>query len=201
VGSCGMTNDLGVLRIGTSPRHTAEKDDLVEGCRRKDPDAQRLLFERYKSRVFRLAMFISRNSADAAEITQDVFFKLFSGLPGFRGEAAFDTWLYRIVSNACRDHARKSRRFLLLDSLFWSSRAGQVMAPARGLSLDQAREVVRSAIASLPEKFRIPIVLRYVEDLSYEEISKVLECPSGTVAARLSKAHKMLAEKLARLRR
>jgi RNA polymerase sigma-70 factor, ECF subfamily len=201
VGSCGMTNDLGVLRIATSRQHTAEKDDLVEGCRRQDPDAQRLLFERYKSRVFRLAMFISRNSADAAEITQDVFLKLFSGLPGFRGEAAFDTWLYRIVSNACRDHARKSRRFLLLDSLFWSSRAGQVMPPAHGLSLDQAREVVRSAIASLPEKFRIPIVLRYVEDLSYEEISKVLECPSGTVAARLSKAHKMLAEKLARLRR
>jgi RNA polymerase sigma-70 factor (ECF subfamily) len=198
---CGVSNDLGVLKIGTGPQDTAEEDDLVEGCRQQDPDAQRLLFQRYKSRVFRLAMFISRNSADAAEITQDVFIKVYSGLPQFRGEAAFDTWLYRIVSNACRDHARKSRRFLWLDSAFWSSRANQVVPPEHGLSLEQAREVVRSAIASLPEKFRIPVVLRYVEDLSYEEISKVLGCPSGTVAARLSRAHKMLAGKLAKLRR
>jgi RNA polymerase sigma factor (sigma-70 family) len=167
----------------------------VEGCRKQDPDAQRLLFQQYRSRVYRLAMFISRDSADAAEITQDVFIKVYSGLPQFRGEATFDTWLYRIVSNACRDHARKSRRFLLLDSAFWFSRASQVVPP------NGTREAVRSAIASLPERFRIAVVLRYVEDLSYEEISKVLDCPSGTVAARLSRAHKMLAGKLAGLRR
>jgi RNA polymerase sigma-70 factor (ECF subfamily) len=196
-----MTNDLGVLRIEKSSPHAAEEDDLVERCRKQDPDAQRLLFERYQSRVFRLAMFMSRNSADAAEITQDVFFKLYSGLPQFRGEATFDTWLYRIVSNACRDHARKSRRFLLLDSAFWSSRTSQVVPPEHGAGPNGTREVVRSAIASLPEKFRVPVVLRYVEDFSYEEISKVLDCPSGTVAARLSRAHKMLAGKLARLRR
>lgn len=198
---CGITNDLGVFGIEKSSQHTADEDDLVEGCRKQDPDAQRLLFQRYKSRVYRLAMFISRNSADAAEITQDVFFKVYSGLPQFRGEATFDTWLYRIVSSACRDHARKSRRFLLLDSAFWSSRATQAMPPEHGVQPNGAREAVRSAIASLPEKFRIPVVLRYVEDLSYEEISKILDCPSGTVAARLSRAHKMLAGKLARLRK
>lgn len=196
-----MTNDLGVLRTGKSSQHTADEGDLVERCRKQDPEAQRRLFQRYRSRVFRLAMFMSRNSADAAEITQDVFFNVYSGLPRFRGEATFDTWLYRIVRNACRDHARKSRRFLLLDSAFWSSRTSQVVAPEHGAPSNGAREVVRSAIASLPEKFRIPVVLRYVEDLSYEEISEVLDCPPGTVAARLSRAHKMLAGKLARLRR
>jgi RNA polymerase sigma-70 factor, ECF subfamily len=196
-----VTNDLGFLRIEKSSQHTAEEDDLVEGCRRQDPDAQRLLFQQYRSRVYRLAMFVSRNSADAAEITQDVFFKVYSGLPRFRGEATFDTWLYSIVSNACRDHARKSRRFLLLDSAFWFSRASPVVPPEHGVPPNGASEAVRSAIASLPEKFRIPVVLRYVEDLSYEQISKVLDCPSGTVAARLSRAHKMLAGKLARLRR
>jgi RNA polymerase sigma-70 factor, ECF subfamily len=201
VSYCGITNDLGVLRIEKSSQHTAEEDDLMEGCRKQDPDAQRLLFQQYRSRVYRLAMFISRNSADAAEITQDVFLKVYSGLPQFRGEATFNTWLYRIVSNACRDHARKSRRFLLLDSAFWFSRVSQVVPPEHGVPPNGAREAVRNAIASLPEKFRIPVVLRYIEDLSYEEISKVLDCPSGTVAARLSRAHKMLAGKLARLRR
>lgn len=199
--SCGVTNGLGALKKEAGSQHAAEENDLVEGCRQQDPDAQRLLFQRYKSRVYRLAIFMSRNSADAAEITQEVFIKVYSALPQFRGEATFDTWLYRIVSNACRDHARRSRRFLLLDFAFWSSRARQEAPPEHGLSLNQVREVVRSAIASLPEKFRIPVVLRYVEDLSYEEISKVLHCPPGTVAARLSRAHKMLAGKLARLRR
>ena len=198
---CGMTNDLGVLGIGKSSQDAAEDDDLMEGCRKQDPEAQRLLFQRYRGRVYRLAMFMSRNSADAAEITQDVFFKVFSGLPRFRGEATFDTWLYQIVRNACRDHARKSRRFLFLDSAFWSSSASRVVPPEHRTPPNGTREVVRSAIASLPETFRIPVVLRYVEDLSYEEISKVLDCPPGTVAARLSRAHKMLAGKLARLRR
>lgn len=198
---CGMTNDLEALRIGKSSQDALEDDALMEGCRKQDPEAQRLLFERYQSRVYRLAMFMSRNSADAAEITQDVFLKVLSGLPRFRGEAKFDTWLYRIVSNACRDHARKSWRILFLDSAFWSSSASRVVPADHRTPPNGTREVVRSAIASLPETFRIPVVLRYVEDLSYEDISKVLDCPPGTVAARLSRAHKMLAGKLARLRR
>jgi RNA polymerase sigma-70 factor (ECF subfamily) len=126
---------------------------------------------------------------------------VFSGLPRFRGEAKFDTWIYRIVSNACQDHARKSRRCLFLDSAFWSSSASQAAPPEHRTLPNGTREVVRSAIASLPEKFRVLVVLRYVEGLSYEEISKVLDCPAGTVAARLSRAHKVLAGKLARLRR
>jgi RNA polymerase sigma-70 factor (ECF subfamily) len=196
-----MTNDLGVLGIGRSSQDAAQDDDLMEGCRKQDPEAQRLLFQRYQSRVYRLAMFMSRNSADAAEITQDTFFKVFFGLPAFRGEATFDTWLYHIVRNTCRDHARKSRRFLCLDSAFWSRSASRAAPPEHRTPPNGTREVVRSAIASLPEKFRIPVVLRYVEDLSYEEIGKVLDCPAGTVAARLNRAHKMLAGKLARLRR
>jgi RNA polymerase sigma factor (sigma-70 family) len=78
--------------------------------------------------VFRIACFMSRNSADAAEITQEAFCKVYSDFHQFRGDASFDTWIYRIVSNIAVDRARRSRRLLVLESLFWS--CGESRSPS-----------------------------------------------------------------------
>jgi RNA polymerase sigma-70 factor, ECF subfamily len=180
---------------------TREHDGPVEGCRRGDPDAQRRLFDEYRHRVFSIALYLSKNAADAAEITQDVFLKVFASLPQFRGEAKFESWLYRVVVNATRDYARKSRSFLFRDSTFWRGRSHRVPSVEEQHAQNQIDEAVRSAVASLPEKLRLPVVLRYVEELTYEEIGEVLNLPPGTVAARLSRAHALLARKLERVRK
>ena len=183
------------------PGNIAEEDDPIAGCRRGDTGAQRRLFGMYKDRVYSMAVFLCKNPTDAAEITQEVFLKVFSGLAQFRGESKFETWLYRIVANTWRDYTRKSRRSLLLDSAFWRDQGSHAVSVVEQLAQTQTDEAVRSAIASLPEKFRLAVVLRYVEELSYNEIAAALGCPPGTVAARLTRAHKMLALKLTRLRR
>jgi RNA polymerase sigma-70 factor (ECF subfamily) len=180
---------------------TSEEDDAIEGCRRGDPDAQRRLFDDYQHRIFSIALYLSSNAADAAEITQDVFLKVFASLPQFRGEAKFETWLYSIVANTARDHGRRLRSFLFRDSAFWRSRPDRVPSVEEQHDQHQVDEAVRSAVASLPEKLRLPVVLRYVEDLSYGEIGEVMNLPPGTVAARLSRAHALLARKLERVRR
>ena len=150
--------------------------------------------------MFSIALFLCRNAADAADITQEVFLKLFLNLREFSGNSKFETWLYRIVANTAADHGRKLRRRLIREAVFWWHR------PVRTPSIEETQvrrqidESVRSAVASLPDKLRVCIVLRYVENLGYDEIADVLGCPSGTIAARLSRAHRMLALKLAKVK-
>lgn len=178
-----------------------QDDDLIEGCRRRDPDAQYRLFHLHRNRVYSMALFLCRNSADAAEITQDVFLKVFLNLDQFLGDSKFETWLYRIVANAVSDYGRKLRRRFLRESLFLRHHRNGAPSMEEEHERRQIDEAVRLAVASLPEKLRVCVVLRYVEDLSYQEITAVLGCPPGTVAARLSRAHRMLAMKLAKVRR
>jgi len=181
--------------------NAAAQDDVIESCRRHDAAAQHRLFLMHKDRVYALAMYLSKNSADSAEIAQETFLKVFSDIGQFRGESKFETWLYRIVMNTARDHARRSRRFLFLDSAFWHDQRRREIFAAPTRVQSDIEETVRLAITSLPEKFRAPVVLRYIENLSYEQIAAVLNCPPGTIAAQLCRAHKMLASKLANLRR
>jgi RNA polymerase sigma-70 factor, ECF subfamily len=119
----------------------------------------------------------------------------------FRGDAGFSTWLYRLVVNTCTDGARKSKaQALSLD------RPGHDLPVRAGSQEDhlaraQMASSVQSAVSTLPPKFRIAILLRYFEDLSYEEMARVLNCSMGTVASRLNRGHRILADKLAPLKR
>jgi len=176
-------------------------DDSIEGCRRRDSDAQHRLFNIYRNRVYSMAMFLCGNSADAEEITQDVFLKVFLNIDQFLGNSKFETWLYRIVANTVSDHGRKFRRRSLRESLFSWRQGEYAPSTEERLVQSQVDEAIRSAVASLPQKLRVCVVLRYVEDLSYEEIAAVLCCPPGTVASRLSRAQRMLAVRLARLKK
>jgi len=169
---------------------------LVESCRRGERDAFRALFEAYKDRVYSIALRFSGDEALAMDIAQDVFVKLFSSIGEFRGEAAFSTWIYRLVVNCCLDHKRRSWRLIpIADDLL-------AMLRAPGDSLDrmlhsEMRERVRAAVEKLSPELRMVVVLRYTEGLSYDEIAEVLGCASGTVASRLNRAHKMLERRLA----
>jgi RNA polymerase sigma-70 factor (ECF subfamily) len=173
----------------------------IEACRQGDEEAFRLLFERYKDRVYSIAVYhFHGNESDANDVTQQIFLKLLTTIGQFRGDAEFTTWLYRLVVNACIDEQRKRKRFLPFGETTQvpkvTNRALQEKQFARG----EIAESVRTAITELKPKLRLPILLKYIEGLSYEEIANVLSCSKGTVASRLNRGHKALAKRLAYLR-
>ena len=182
-------------------REASESEaSLLAGCRAGDPEAFRRLVERHQDRVYTLALHLSRNESAAAEIVQSAFVKVFRSIHRFRGDARFETWLHRIVVNAWHDEWRRTRRFVALDEttdLPPESRHG----PEDDSAARQERHLVWTAVARLPPRLRLPLVLRYLEDLSYEEIGRVLRCRPGTVASRLHRAHARLARALAVLER
>ena len=171
--------------------------EILESCRAGSRDAFRALYDIYQARVYSMALyFFHGNSAVAGDVTQQVFLKLMTSIHQFRGDAEFSTWLYRLVVNACMDTARSQRPLTLGAD---RSRL-ETLASADSQEEDYARaqmgKSVRAAVAALPPKFRMAVLLRYFDDLSYEQMAKALRCSMGTVASRLSRGHKMLAERL-----
>jgi RNA polymerase sigma-70 factor (ECF subfamily) len=188
---------------------------LIEACQRGDREAFRELFENHKDRVWTVALRFTGDESAARDVTQQVFLKLFTSITGFRQESNFKTWLYRLVANECMDEFRKRRRLIPLD--FFRPASGDErdedcgaieMKEWRQEPLQEERlarleisEAVLAALAQLKPKLRMAIVLKYFEDLSYEQMAEALGCSTGTVASRLNRGHKALAQKLAHLRK
>jgi RNA polymerase sigma-70 factor, ECF subfamily len=179
----------------------ANDRDVIEACRQGDGDAFRLLFEAHKDRVYSIALRYSGDPAAAMDIAQDTFLKLLSSIQNFRGSASFDSWLYRIVVNACLDHQRSGRRVAsFLDGLLGAGAAPAESILTRLVRAEQ-EQTVQEIVARLAPEQRIVVVLRYTEGLSYDEISEIVGCSPGTVASRLNRAHKILERRLAHLRK
>ena len=188
---------------------------LIEACQRGDREAFRELFEAHKDRVWTVALRFTGDESAARDVTQQVFLKLFTSIAGFRQESNFKTWLYRLVANECMDEFRKRRRLVPLD--FFRSASGderdedcgaiepkdwrQEPLQEERLARLEVSEAVLAALAQLKPKLRMAIVLKYFEDLSYEQMAEALGCSAGTVASRLNRGHKALAQKLAHLRK
>jgi len=174
---------------------------VIAACQRGDREAFRLLFETYQDRVFSIALYsLGGDETLAKDVAQQVFLKLMTSIKQFRREAEFSTWLYRLVVNACMDEHRKRRRYFpFADFQRMDERAGRRDAEAV-YARAEISVAVRDAIMRLKPKLRMPILLKYVEGLSYEEIAEVLSCSTGTVASRLNRGHKALARKLAHFR-
>ncbi len=169
--------------------------DTLEGCRRGDPEAQRRVFERYKDRVFSIAFnFLKGDDAGAQDITQEVFVKVFRAAKSFRQDARLSTWLYRITANACMDEMRKRRRVVLFGDV--PPQLSPAVAQHEPAELDPD---VKAALGRLTPKLRIAVLLRYFDDLSYDEIADALDVSAGTVASRLNRAHRFLARELEHL--
>lgn len=171
--------------------------EILASCRSGDRNAFRVIYDMYKDRVYSISFyFFHGDPAAAADATQQVFLKLMTGIAQFRGDSEFSTWLYRLVVNTCMDAARQRKsRGLVSDA----ARLEEVAAPGSPEAdyvRAQMTRSVRAAVSALPPRFRIAILLRYFDDLSYEQIAQALRCSMGTVASRLSRGHRMLAERL-----
>jgi RNA polymerase sigma-70 factor (ECF subfamily) len=171
--------------------------EIIESCRLGDRDAFRVLYDLYKDRVYSIALYFFHGDPSAAgDVTQQVFLKLMISIGQFRGDAEFSTWLYRLVVNACTDAARSRKPSTVISDRSQLEAFAAPGSQEKDYERAQMANSVRAAVSALPPKFRIAVLLRYFEDFSYEQMAEALDCSMGTVASRLSRGHKMLAERL-----
>jgi len=183
-------------RLVVQPAGRERAVAIVEACRSGDRDAFRVLYELYKDRVYSIALYFFHGDETAAgDVTQQVFLKLLTSIRQFRGDAEFSTWLYRLVVNACMDAARSRPAESPAERVHLEEFRAPGSHEEDLLRAETARSV-RQAVSTLPPKFRIAVLLRYFDDLSYEQMAKALRCSMGTVASRLSRGHKMLEQRL-----
>ena len=198
-----MVLDTQLVEIDPDVQPTAARGagrDVIDACRRGDVDAFAALFELHRDRVYSIALRFSGDPSVALDITQETFLKLLSKIGEFRGEASFESWLYRLVVNGCLDHRRAGRRWSpMLDGWLGALRASGESV-LQQLLRTEVQENVQQVVAKLAPELRIVVILRYTEQLSYDEIAEILGCPQGTVASRLNRAHKLLERRLAGLR-
>ena len=170
---------------------------IIESCRSGERDAFRALYDWYKDRVYAITLyFFHGDHSAAADVTQEVFLKLMTNISQFRGDAEFSTWLYRLVVNACTDTTRRRKpAAVVAGSSGLDSFAGKP-TQEEDYARAQMGASVRAAVSALPPKFRIAVLLRYFDDLSYAQMASILHCSMGTVASRLSRGHKILGERL-----
>jgi len=174
---------------------------VIEACQMGDREAFRLLFEAYKDKVFSIAVYsFGGDKTAASDVSQQIFLKLINSIRQFRGDSAFSTWLYRMVVNACIDEQRKHGRLLQFGESAPVTRIEDRRPQEKHFARVEVSDHVQAAISELTPKLRMPILLKYGEGLSYEEIAEVLECSMGTVASRLNRGHQSLAKKLSHLR-
>lgn len=174
--------------------------DIIEACKRGDRPAFHSLFEIHKDRVYTIAFHYSGDEATARDVTQQVFLKLFTIIGQFREDSLFTTWLYRIVANACADEHRKRRRFVPFSPEIEVKNMSGKPYQEEAIYRREISDSVRGAIGELTPKLRLPILLKYVEGMSYDEIAEALGLSIGTVSSRLNRGHKMLARRLNHLR-
>jgi RNA polymerase sigma-70 factor (ECF subfamily) len=177
-----------------------EDIQLVARARSGDERAYRMLLDKYDRAVFSICLRMVRNRDEATDLAQESFIKVFGSLDRYNPAYAFSSWLFKITSNLCIDYLRKRRIETLPMDQPIEGEKGDIQRqyatsdPTPEESLDRREKMVRleNAIATLPEHYRIMLILRHQEDLSYEEIADHLSIPLGTVKARIHRAREML---------
>ncbi|HTT64245.1 MAG TPA: sigma-70 family RNA polymerase sigma factor [Bryobacteraceae bacterium] len=152
----------------------------------------------YQDKIFRLAFSMLGDRAAAEETAQDVLVRVWKGLAGFREESSLSTWIYAITRNACRTALR--RRGLPPDSLEEPAALRAVERRAAAAWLAGAPPDAAALLDRLPARYRTVVALFYMQEKSYDEVSRMLDLPVGTVKTYLFRARKSLAEHLARER-
>ncbi|MFZ5633557.1 MAG: sigma-70 family RNA polymerase sigma factor [Bacillota bacterium] len=181
----------------------ADDDKLVKRSRDGDRDAFEELVKRYESKVYTVAYRFMGNHADASDLAQEVFIRVYQALPSFRGESSFATWLYRITANACRDEIRKQQRHknLSLEDVMSQTGGNPSLAatgpsPEESLERCEIHDLVQRQLNGLSGDHRLILVMREIQGMSYEEIASSLDCTLGTVKSRLNRARRALKQKV-----
>jgi RNA polymerase sigma-70 factor (ECF subfamily) len=169
--------------------------ELLAACRRGDREAFEEVVRRTHKHVYTQALRLVGDRQEAEDVAQEAYLRVFRGLAGFRGDAQFETWLYRIVSNAAMSHLRKRRRFaeLVLDS---SEESGEPPSSIQVAEEAVDRDALTNALESLPPSLRVVVILKDVYGLSCREIGDQIGVSEGAVKVRLHRARRRLKEML-----
>lgn len=177
---------------------------LVERVNKGDKRAFDLLVLRYQHRILGLISRFIKDPVEVEDVCQEAFIKAYRALPGFRGDSAFYTWLYRIAINTAKNYmVARGRRppttdvdvdeaeFLESDTIL-----EDIAGPEQNIARDDLKRVIDKAIEELPEDLRTAFTLREFGGLSYEEITEIMGCPVGTVRSRIFRAREALDKKI-----
>lgn len=174
---------------------------LLKLAKEGDTSAFEKLISQHQKSVYNMAFRMLGNREDAYDAAQEVFIRVYKALPGFREQSMLSTWVYRITKNVCLDMIRKNKK---QNTVSIDRETDYGDGPLRmqledpGLTPDETAErnelvkKVREGIAKLPEKHRMIIIMRDMQNLSYDEIAKILRCPEGTVKSRINRARNAL---------
>lgn len=186
------------------PTNSSDEERWIAGARRGDADAFESLMHLHEKQIYGLCLRLCGNSEDAREVAQETFLSAWQGLPAFRGDASFPTWLYRLASNACMDLLRRERRSRgaagpsLDDTLVNFEIPDPMPGPQEHAEQDELHQAVLKGLETLSPEHREVLILREIHQLSYDEISEVLDLDEGTVKSRINRARKQLRAFLAR---
>jgi len=178
--------------------------ELVQRVQKGEKNAFDVLVRKYQFKIIKLISRYVHDPNEAMDVAQEAFLKAYRALPGFRGESAFYTWLYRIAINTAKNYlVAQGRRppGSDIDAHDAEQYEGQSLlkeyeTPERLLLKDEIEATVFKAIEDLPEDLRTAITLRELEGMSYEEIAQTMGCPIGTVRSRIFRARESIDAKL-----
>lgn len=176
---------------------------LVQRAQRGDLRAFDLLVLKYQGRIGALVSRYINDPGEVEDVTQEAFIKAYRALDKFRGDSAFYTWLYRIASNAAKNHLVAKGRRPGADATIEDAEGferedliSESSTPEAVLMSEELARVVTEAMEALPEELRAAVTLREFEGLSYDDIAAVLECPVGTVRSRIFRAREAIDERV-----
>lgn len=169
---------------------------LVAQARKGDQAAFEQLVRRHQRYVFNVAYRVLGDTVEAEDVTQEAFVRAWRGLAGFREQARFTTWLYRITHNLCLNRLPKLRRELLQVEPLEDILDDAAPAPPDLLEAREQMAFLHAELGRMPEKYRLVLSLRYLQHLSYEEIATALGVPLGTIKTHIHRARRLLADRV-----
>ena len=173
---------------------TLNERALVDRCRKGDDEsAFGELVDRYRDLVYAMVWRLAPDKEQVDDLAQEVFLKVYRGLPYFRGEARLSTWIYRIVANVCSEARGRPRVEVQMEK----TADGREIEPAsldRAFAGIEARDRVEKALAQLPEPYRLIIAAHHLQGVQYEALAETLNIPLGTVKTHLYRAKRRLRE-------
>ncbi|WP_035119598.1 RNA polymerase sigma factor SigW [Cohnella panacarvi] len=177
---------------------------LARLARKGDQRAFAEIVDLYKDKLYHLAYRMTSNRQEAEDVVQETFLRVYKNLDRYDENQKFSTWIYRIATNLCIDRLRKRRAVYSLDAEStdhdgldgYSMMPSDERTPETELILTETQKLIRDAIETLPVKYKSIMILRYLQDLSLQEISDVLDIPVTTVKTRVHRGREFLRKKL-----
>ena len=195
-----LAKDFGPARINTMKRmNEAPSTRLIADCLAGDEHAIEMLVRQFESDVFRLALSIVGDAAEANEITQETFIAMLRSLPSYEERKSFKAWLYTIALNHSRSHLRKRKTLEKLRnalSVVFRVETQKLLSPEDAVIRNEQERILWNQLNGMDEKFRTVVVLRYFHELSIAEISEILSVNEGTIHSRLHTARERLRQAL-----